>query len=135
VSIVQRVLVGLAVAVSVVAGSIMVRSPTGLEKDDKAGYEPTTAPQLPDEAAWLTLDEDDLVSRIVHDPVKVRGPSSFTPEGRVALNDLMRRTEDVVRATARSAKASGYLGTDERDAVELAVSEYAAELDRLSALR
>ncbi len=133
-STLQRVLAVLAVALCIAFGSVMVTSPTALEKWTKSEG-PALSPSLPDDAAWITESEDDLVARLVDDPVKLRGLRAFSREHQVTLKQIMQRTEEVVRQTARDARASGRLGREEREAVDRALTEYVAELERLSAVR
>jgi hypothetical protein len=134
VSLTQRILAGLAVAICLAVGSVMVRSPTGLEKATKT-EELAAVPQIPDEGDWLARSEEDLVTTLVHGPVKLRGMRSFRLEDQVALKEAMQRTEAQVRDASRAAKASGRLEADEREAVERALTEFAADLERFSVLR
>jgi hypothetical protein len=127
-------LAGLAVALCIAIGSVMVTSPTALEKWTKP-EEPALVPSMPDDGAWIAESEDDLVARLVDDPVKLRGLRAFSRENQVALKQIMQHTEEVVRHAARDVRASGRLGREEREAVDRTLTEYAAELERLSAVR
>ena len=112
----------------------MVRSPTALEKNTRAEG-PSLVPGVPDEEEWLAVGEDEMVDRIVHAPVKLRGLRAFAVDDHVPLKELIQRTEAVVRVTHRAAAESGGLEAEERERLERAVSEYATELGRLSTVR
>lgn len=127
---------GLALALAVLATAIEGPSPTGPTKPDKPST--STAGAIDSVAHgvdWLSRSEEETVAGLVYGPVKLLGLGSFTPEARVELKTLMRRTEERIRDIHRAVGRTELGTTAARAALDDTYVEYRTALERLSAVR
>lgn len=119
------------------SASLSAQSPTGPGKASKSGVIVTDGVgALPgDETALLSLGEEEVVSLLLYQPIKLLGSGTVPAHRRPALKDLVARAELEVRSVIASLSAGDLTPPVAAEALADVRFEFAEALQELSVAR